>query len=352
MGARARIRRYINKSIASWRGVAGLSSLAVMLFAAPLSAAEQRLVVLGDSLGNGVYAGLYHEFRKQKDLKVIKKSKVATGIVRDDYYDWIAQTKALAESEQIDMAVIVIGANDRQTIQQDGKRYRLLSDGWKQIYTDRIITMTKTLQEKGTSVYWIGLPIMRQARYGNDIKAFNAIYHETAKITGATYIDSWDYFADENGEYSAYGFDLEGRMRKLRDDDGIHMTMRGYSKLADLIKQHMIYNRDYAAGTATGIAIEPKISVEAANTLAAAQTTKPITEPTRKLALASTPTTSANPLEVQANAPVLSPKPPAPAQEKPVVSASIVGSSLHAYESGIIQPARRGRADDFKWRSY
>jgi hypothetical protein len=46
-----------------------------------------RLYVFGDSLGDGIWAGLYRAFRPDGNIDVVKKSRVSTGFVRTDYFD-------------------------------------------------------------------------------------------------------------------------------------------------------------------------------------------------------------------------------------------------------------------------
>ena len=45
-----------------------------------------RIVVLGDSLGDGLWSGLYRAFEEDNNLEFVKRSKVSTGFVRTDYY--------------------------------------------------------------------------------------------------------------------------------------------------------------------------------------------------------------------------------------------------------------------------
>ncbi|HET7211227.1 MAG TPA: hypothetical protein VFI85_05715, partial [Methyloceanibacter sp.] len=47
-----------------------------------------RVVVLGDSLGEGLWAGLYRAFEEDKNLEFIQHSKPNTGFARAGSYDW------------------------------------------------------------------------------------------------------------------------------------------------------------------------------------------------------------------------------------------------------------------------
>jgi hypothetical protein len=208
--------------------------------------AKQRfnVVVFGDSLGDGVWAGLYHALRKDKRFNVIRKSKVATGFVRRDYYDWNEAVREATAETTVDIAVVVMGTNDRQIIVEDGARYALFSPKWREIYTQRVDDFTATLKATGARIYWVGLPVMRGATFEGDMRTFSEIFRERAAENGVTFLPTHDLLADADGNYSAYGADADGRKRLLRAEDGIHFTMQGYEMLVTPIVQAIRHDVD------------------------------------------------------------------------------------------------------------
>ena len=62
------------------------------------------------------------------------------------------------------------------------------------------------------------------------------MYKERAEKAGAQYIDIWDAFADDAGQYDAYGPDINGQNAKLRPADGIHFTKAGSRKMAQFLE--------------------------------------------------------------------------------------------------------------------
>ncbi|HEX7776732.1 MAG TPA: DUF459 domain-containing protein [Parvibaculum sp.] len=194
-----------------------------------------NVVVFGDSLGDGVWAGLYHVLHKDKRFSVIRKSRVATGFVRQDYYDWNQAVRDAAADTKIDIAVVVMGTNDRQTIVEDGARYALFEPKWREIYEARIDDFTETLKKSGARIYWVGLPVMRSATFESDMETFTQIFESRAKANDVTFIPTHDIAADKEGKYDAYRTDASGRKRLLRAEDGIHFTMDGYELLARAI---------------------------------------------------------------------------------------------------------------------
>src|SRR5215813_15032218 len=47
-----------------------------------------RVLVVGDSLADGVWSGLYRAFQEDGNMEVVNKSKPSSGFVRADSYDW------------------------------------------------------------------------------------------------------------------------------------------------------------------------------------------------------------------------------------------------------------------------
>ena len=198
-----------------------------------------RLYVFGDSLGDGIWAGLYRAFRPDGNVDVVKKSKVSTGFVRTDYYDWNARLRTIAKVEKFHIAVIMVGANDMQSIRGKGKWHKVGTESWRDIYGERIDIFIKRLKKTHAAVYWVGLPVMRSDKHNRSMQVMNEIFREKAFINGVKFIDTWNGFADQFGRYSAFGPDLSGQMRRLRAEDGVHFTIRGYRKLAHFVEREI-----------------------------------------------------------------------------------------------------------------
>ena len=91
-----------------------------------------------------------------------------------------------------------------------------LSDKWRELYGQRIERMVAPFKLAHIPVAWVGLPPMRSERFNAQVIKLNELYKEHAEKAGAQYIDIWDAFADEGGQYNAYGPDINGQNAKLR----------------------------------------------------------------------------------------------------------------------------------------
>jgi uncharacterized protein len=194
-----------------------------------------RVVVMGDSLADGMYSGLYRVMKDDPRLTFVKKTKVNTAIVRADRYDWNEAAQQITEEEQYDVAVVVFGANELQSIRENGKAYHFRQPGWVERFGRRIDNIVSTLKAENIATYWVGLPITRKDRFQEDYAYVNGLFREAAERNGIRYVEMWNAFADANGEFTPFGPNLQGEEILLRADDGVHFTPEGYDKYASVV---------------------------------------------------------------------------------------------------------------------
>ena len=199
------------------------------------------VTVLGDSLGILAAQGLTEAFADKPEVQITSLARDLSGLTRDDYYDWPkAARDFLATKPHMDVAVVMLGINDPQPLKTGGETVDLLSDKWKAAYAQRVESLVAPFRDAHVPVLWVGLPPMRDERFNAQITALNEIFRDHAANAGAKYIDIWDAFADENGQYSAFGPDVDGQKAKLRSDpNGIYFTKPGARKLAQFIESEI-----------------------------------------------------------------------------------------------------------------
>ena len=193
--------------------------------------------VLGDSLASLTASGLTEAFADKPEIAVADKSHDASGLVRADYFDWPKAAHDLAVGkDHIDFVVVMVGINDLQAIRDGADNLDPLSDRWKTAYAARIDAVLAPFQAAHIPIAWVGMPPMRTDRFNADIVALNEIDHAEVEKQGAKYIDIWDAFADQNGQYDASGPNVDGQIVKLRGPDGIHLTKAGGRKVAHFLE--------------------------------------------------------------------------------------------------------------------
>jgi len=198
-----------------------------------------RIVVLGDSMAEGLWEGLYRAFEDDATLDVIQQAKKSTGFVNTDKYDWNGEIDQILKDGNYQIAVVMFGAGEAQPIKQDGKTLKVGTEEWREAYGKRVETFIKKLRAANLATYWVGLPVMRSPGQSDDAEKLNDVFREKAFVNGAKYVDTWGGFVDEQGRYSAYGPDMQGNTKRLRSNDGLHFTMRGYLKLAHFVDKDL-----------------------------------------------------------------------------------------------------------------
>ena len=178
----------------------------------------------------------------------------ATGLTRPDFYDWPAAFADDMENHRPEVAFILFGGNDSQgIIGADGRTYPGPGDaGWRVEYARRVGQVMDVLRADDRVVYWVGLPPMRDDGFDRRAGVMNAIYEEEASTRPwMTYLDTHEIFGDEDGDYVERKVDASGALVDLRQEDGVHLSQPGATRLArvmlDLIDQEIRAGADAQA---------------------------------------------------------------------------------------------------------
>jgi hypothetical protein len=211
----------------------------------PAVAPTYFVAVLGDSLAQMLAQGLTEAFEDRPEIAILSKAKEDSGLVRDDFFDWTkAAGDLLASGEKVDFAVMLIGSNDRQTLHDANGTYEPRTPEWKTAYAQRIEAIAALFRDKKIPLLWVGLPIMKNEGLSADAMAFNELYRTNAEKAGGTYLDIWEDFANETGQYTPVGPDINGQTVRLRSADGVHFTKAGARKLAHFVEPAIRRNFD------------------------------------------------------------------------------------------------------------
>lgn len=205
-----------------------------------------RVQVYGDSLADGLIGGLAEAMAGEPRIQLQRRNRSLQGLLRGDPDEEAKQVEAEVAREQPHIAVVMLGVNDRLPFRltTTGQRINVGQDLWRAEYGRRIDRLTRIFRRKGMAVYWIGLPIMRRQDVTDDMQMMGGVMRERALVNNARFIDVLTSFADADGSYSAYGPDVAGKSRLLREQDGIHFTQAGYRKLAHFVEREL--KRDIA----------------------------------------------------------------------------------------------------------
>ena len=203
--------------------------------------------VIGDSLGQMLGLGLADTFTDRADVGVLRRARENTGLSRDDVFDWVKGTRdLLGGPEKISAAAMLVGSNDRQPIREGDTVYEPFTPHWTELYRARVAAIVSQFKARNVPLVWVGLPVVRSDRLAADFSKLNDIYREEAAKGGATFVDVWEGFADEHGQYSPVGPGTDGQVARLRSADGVHFTRAGSLKLAHFVEGDLRHDLDAA----------------------------------------------------------------------------------------------------------
>lgn len=209
----------------------------------------RKILVIGDFVAAGLAWGLDQTFAEESGIVVMDRANSASGLVREDYYDWNGQLLSILNDEKPDIVVVAIGSNDRQQIRLGNERLAPRSDAWEKAYTERIAAMADTLKVYGRPFFWMGVPPMRQQSAMRDMLHFNDLYRAGVTAAGGYFVDIWGGFTNEDGRFISSGPDVAGQLRALRSGDGINFTRAGRLKLAFYVEREIKRHTGLGTGT-------------------------------------------------------------------------------------------------------
>jgi hypothetical protein len=237
----------------------------------PETEPPKHVLVLGDSMADWLSYGLEEAFFEANELGVTRKHRTGSSLIRNETreYDWVQGARDLMTTERADFVVMMIGLNDRHAIrerpgeaQREGAdtsqpniaapergravSHEFRSEKWLEVYGKRVDEVIAALKAKRVPVIWVGLPPVRLPKMRADLAFINDLHKERAERAGIIYVDVWEGFLNENGEFSNFGPDVLGQVRRLRAGDGIHFTRQGARALAHFVDREIqrLLNRE------------------------------------------------------------------------------------------------------------
>ncbi|NTG46037.1 DUF459 domain-containing protein [Agrobacterium rhizogenes] len=290
----------------------------------------KTILVVGDFLASGLGDGLADAFSTSPGVVVQTRGTVASGLVRQDYYNWPQQLPTMLDQLKPAVVVVMIGANDRQQIIGDGLNEKYGTDPWFLAYEERVQQFAKLVTNRHIPLIWVGLPAFGSDQLTEGAVKLNQLYQSQVASVGGEFIDIWDGFTDQNGEFIVTGSDINGQQVRLRTADGVNLTAAGKRKVAFYVEKPV--------RRLLGDQASPDITrLDTGNPLAPEQANLPATE-TEKITRTQ-PMSISDP-NLDGGSQLLGGT-PAPAPATPSPRDLLV-------EKGQMAPAPTGRVDDYR----
>lgn len=299
------------------------------------------IAVFGDNVGQLLAQGLADAYAGRGNVTVLRRTRDTSGLVREDFHDWPKAAQDFLNSDQkIDMAVMMVGSNDRQSMRDGAASVETLSMRWRELYAGRASAFAEAFRRKNVPLVWVGMPVMKNERLSADLVQLNEIYREAVTKAGGSYVDVWEAFADERNRFALHGPDVNGHTTRLRTGDGVHFTRAGARKLAFFVEGDVKKLLDQRKGPEPLIADAPAIAPLAPGVPAPAGLSPAIEA---AIGVESAPVVPTRPVAgpiLPLNAAIVSPG-------GELATRAAIESVTKAVEAAA--SARTGRADDFSW---
>jgi hypothetical protein len=197
----------------------------------------QKILIVGDFLASALGDGMTEAFKTSPGVVVEARGNVSSGLVRDDYYDWPEQLLTMMDEVKPAMVVVMIGANDRQQMAIGGSKEKFRTDAWYAEYQKRVLNFGKEVTSRKIPLLWVGLPAFDAPSMMADAVQMNQLYRKQVESVGGEFVDIWDGFVDEGGQFIVTGSDINGQQVRLRTSDGINLTQAGRRKVAFYVEK-------------------------------------------------------------------------------------------------------------------
>ena len=229
---------------------AGVLACALSLPALPVLAqseavcpdTELRVVMLGDSLADGLWGSLYRTYARCQTVDVVRLTEVSDGLAKTADNEWLARYIENAngrDTKVTDVVVVQIGANDITTIRNGATRESFATDVWNAMYSKRVDGLATGLRDRAAALFWVGLPIVGNSEYEGPYQSISKMQAEVIEVAGGTFYDIHEHTMFGSEAFSMNG-EFEGDLQKLRADDQIHFTTSGYDYVAGAFMKDLV----------------------------------------------------------------------------------------------------------------
>ena len=199
--------------------------------------AVMRIVVLGDSLADGLWGSLNRSFAHCATLKTVRLTSVSDGLAKTSSEGWLdryASEATLLDTRESDVVIVQIGANDITTIRSGSSRESFSTSAWEKLYSDRVTRLAEGLRARSSNLIWFGLPIVGKSKFESHYQSISSLQQAAATSAGAKWVDIHDLTKFGTGGFTMNGT-YEGRVQQLRATDKVHFTKSGYDYVANVI---------------------------------------------------------------------------------------------------------------------
>lgn len=197
------------------------------------------ILVVGDRMARGVADGLKFTLAKQPKIKVEAITADKAGFAGLEPPDWSTRVLSRIRGADVKAVVVMIGRNDVDAVFPGEPPIEYMTSEWTSQYRSAVNGLVRTVRQEKKPMVWAGLPPTNNEGINADFTQFNSIFQSTSADRRVRYVDIWDIFLVEDGSYSSFGPDVDGKNARLRTNDRIGLTWDGYRKVAFFVEREL-----------------------------------------------------------------------------------------------------------------
>ncbi len=197
------------------------------------------ILVVGDRMARGVADGLKFTLKDKQQVRVETITEDKLGFSGPDAPDWSSRVLAKIRGEDVKAVVVMIGRADLGKEFPSDPPMEFMTGEWLAAYRTKVARLARIVRQEKKPIVWAGLPPANDDGVSGDFLQLNAIFQATAEDRRVRYVDIWDVFLAEDGSYSSFGPDVDGKNARLRTNDRIGFTWTGYLKVAFFVEREL-----------------------------------------------------------------------------------------------------------------
>ncbi|MEP3049075.1 MAG: GDSL-type esterase/lipase family protein [Roseibium sp.] len=197
------------------------------------------ILVVGGRMARGVAEGLKFTLADKPQIRVEQITEDKKGFAGIDPTDWTTRVLSKIRGADVKAIVVMIGRQDLGKPFPGEPPIEFMTSEWLDIYQKRINGFVRTVRQEKKPIVWAGLPPTNDDVVSGDFTQLNSFFQRAAEDRRVRYVDIWDIFLAEDGSYSSFGPDVDGKNARLRTNNRIDFTWAGYRKVAFFVEREL-----------------------------------------------------------------------------------------------------------------
>ncbi|WP_459355182.1 SGNH/GDSL hydrolase family protein [Roseibium sp. M-1] len=197
------------------------------------------ILVVGDRMARGVSDGLKFTLAEKPQVRVEPITDDRAGFTGENPPDWTTQVLAKIRGADVKAVVVMIGRQDLGKTFPGDPPKEFMTAEWLETYRAKVEALVRVVRQEKKPLVWVGLPPTNEELVNADFTQLNSIFQSGSEDRRVRYVDIWDIFLAEDGSYSSFGPDVDGKNTRLRTNDRIDFTWAGYRKVAFFVEREL-----------------------------------------------------------------------------------------------------------------